>query len=96
VDSGARWRAISDSELRWRCWGDECVVYHTGSGDTHLLTAEAVDVLQTLQRKSATAEELADRIETSYHVSWDAELEAHIEQVLTHLRQADLIERVYT
>ncbi len=96
MDSGAKWRAVTDFELLWRSWDDEYVVYHAGSGDTHWLTAVAAEVLRTLQHKLATAEELVQRVAARFDVSRDEELVAYIEQILTHLKRADLTERVHS
>ena len=94
MDTGDKWRALTDSDLLWRSWDDEYVVYHTGSGDTHALTPLAADVLRALQQDLATREELTRRIAASFDISCDAELAAHIEEILAHLKRADLVERV--
>jgi len=73
--SGSRWQLTAPGELRWVEWGDEWLLYHGASGDTHLLEPLAVEVLQALQRAPATAEGLVDGLaldgdeETRRHLS---------------------------
>ena len=50
MDSGAavRWRISSPASIAWREWGDDVVVYVGCRADTHLFTATAGAVLQSL------------------------------------------------
>ena len=43
------WRLIHGQTLQQRRWGDETVLYNDLSGDTHLLGATAICLLQALQ-----------------------------------------------
>ena len=73
--SGTRWRVTAPEELRWVEWGEEWLLYHGGSGDTHLLEPLAVEVLQALQHAPNTAAGLVEALaqeadeETRHHLS---------------------------
>lgn len=47
------WRA--SNELYFRSWNDEFVVYHSRSGDTHLLGTAAGHILLALQQAPSDA-----------------------------------------
>ncbi len=64
-ESGLAWQGVSSDALCWLELGDEVLVYHSGSGDTHLLDTLSASVLRlvcdrplTLARLTAL---LADR-----------------------------------
>lgn len=56
------WRVDPDARLRLRYWGEECVVYHGASGNTHRLAQPVGELLELLQMEQATAEEISERI----------------------------------
>lgn len=43
------WQLVPGQSLRHRGWDDEFVVYNDLSGDTHLLGADAMDLLRLLK-----------------------------------------------
>lgn len=54
-----KWRVISGQLLDWRGWDGEYVLYNNLSGDTHLLGATAVQVLDTLKQAPRSERALA-------------------------------------
>ncbi len=52
------WKIVSSAELRWQVWEDQSVVYHSASGDTHLLASLAAGALRCLEEEPATVEQL--------------------------------------
>lgn len=88
-----RWQLLSGFRLRWQSWGDEYVVYHSGSGDTHLLDPIAAEVLKNLECASANTSELLDRISISLDIKADGDLAAMLEQLLSEFYKLGLIER---
>jgi len=54
-----RWRVRSDTNLAWRDWHDESVIFDTLSGDTHLLDMVAATGLRRLEERWYTVESLA-------------------------------------
>lgn len=56
------WHIPPHASLRWHRWGDECVVHHDASNDTHRLSAAAGALLTHLCRcDRASVDELARR-----------------------------------
>lgn len=54
------WRLTPGANLRWHCWGDECMVHHALSNDSHRLSGWATELLIELSgREQAGREELA-------------------------------------
>lgn len=54
-----QWRIVPSQALLHRGWDDACVLYNDLSGDTHLLTGEAMQLLLALRDGDVDAEELA-------------------------------------
>jgi PqqD family protein of HPr-rel-A system len=96
VNTDPEWHVVGAFELLWRSWGDEVIVYHTGSGDTHLLSPAAAEVLRTLQRTPTNAKELTAQVAASLKTPPDEEFELHIEDVLATLNRLGIIERVHS
>jgi len=87
------WRVIRSHELLWRSWdSDEFVVYHTGSGETHLLNAAAAEVLRLLGSAELTRDELIGLSAASYEVEPDDQLRANIDKILGDFDELGLIE----
>ena len=54
------WHIPQDAALQWHRWGDEYVVHHAASNDTHRLSAVAGELLTHLCcSKGASVDELA-------------------------------------
>ena len=86
------WRLSPRRELRLRRWGGEAVVYACDSGDTLLVDALAVDVLECLAAEPArphSIEALLERLGASDEGS-AAGVVARLEQ----LRRYELVEQV--
>lgn len=47
------WRVTPGQLLEHRGWNEQFVLYNSLSGDTHLLGADAIDILLQLQRGAA-------------------------------------------
>lgn len=87
-----KWRIPVGVELHSRCWGDECVIYNAGSGDTHLLDATAARLLLLLQNESITCSDLVARLAVSSQFENDAELAAYSVDTLSELARLGLVE----
>ncbi len=87
------WRARASSQLHWRSWGDEFVVYHAGSGDTHQLDPIAAELLKSLAQEPASTFELVTRVSVSLELEADDDLFEYMEKVLCTLSRLDLIEQ---
>lgn len=80
--------------LSVRHWDDDYVVYHRGSGDTHLLDASRYMLLTQLGREPAPAVVIAERLAVQLELPDDAEFTEKIETLLSDLYGLGLIEKV--
>jgi PqqD family protein of HPr-rel-A system len=87
------WRLIPGQTLRFRAWGDEFVLYNDLSGDTHLLGASAVHILQSIQHTTADEDVLIASLCESMQMDRDEEVALHVTQLLADLKSLSLIER---
>lgn len=55
-----QWRIAPQLELSLRCWEDECALYVSPSGNTHILPRDLGVALQQLQRAPCRVESLAE------------------------------------
>jgi PqqD family protein of HPr-rel-A system len=84
------WRLMPGQRLRSRSWdGEEFVLYNNLSGDTHLLDAASIEVLNALQRGAAGTAGLAAALQLDS--SAPAEL-AQLEELLDELRALNLVQ----
>lgn len=56
------WQLVPGQSLRHRGWEDEFVVYNDLSGDTHLLGADAMDLLRLLKGAPRQEQDLHDAL----------------------------------
>jgi PqqD family protein of HPr-rel-A system len=91
--SGAVWQ-VRERFLRWRCWEDEYVIFHAGSGDTHLLDRTAGQALVCLRESPARAAELTRRVAEALGLEPDPGLQEAMSTLLMRLDRLGLIERV--
>jgi PqqD family protein of HPr-rel-A system len=89
--SGRTWRVTPGQTLHCREWDDEVVLYNDLSGSTHLLDGAALDLLQTLQGRSADAATLAADLADRFDAD-GADLPTLIDDMLATLGQLDLVE----
>ena len=89
-----RWRIPPDLELHFRSWDEEFIVYNSGSGDTHLLTALAAEILLALQESPAAAADLSRRVAASFNTEPDPQFVLTLEKVLADLGGLGLAERI--
>ena len=85
------WKA---SELLWREWEGENVVFNLNSGNTHLLNSAAVDVLRLLEKETLSAEEISERLISMVGGSSDEEIVKNVETLLMNLDHLGLVEPV--
>ena len=91
MEQPERWQA-ADCELLWLDWDDGHVVYHGGSGDTHLLDVTAAGLLRRLQQTPAAPEELCATIAGSQGLASDEAL-GYTRELLAELERLALVER---
>ncbi len=91
LDANSIWR-IADS-LHWHSWGDEYIVYHPLSGDTHLLGKAAVHLLLALQQTTTDTLSLSKSLASMMGVRTSSEFMLEMNKILADLNKLALIER---
>lgn len=89
---GGKWRIPKGSRLIWRSWDSEAVVYHTGSGNTHLLDELSADVLRLIEKQSQTFENLKTYLTSRQFSPSDGKVESWLEELIDKLHSLELIE----
>jgi PqqD family protein of HPr-rel-A system len=87
-----RWGWVSGFALHWRSWDSETVVYHEGSGETHLLGPIESAVLARVHHQAATRAELAAHLEALLETGSIPELADYVGKLLNQLMGLGLIE----
>ncbi len=77
------WMVPAEVQLEWRTWGESSVVFNQASGDTHLLDSAAAEVLERLETRPASIDELCERLGEL--------MEPHIETLVAKLEHLGLI-----
>ncbi|WP_143131229.1 HPr-rel-A system PqqD family peptide chaperone [Noviherbaspirillum humi] len=80
-----KWRLAADRSVHMRVWGDEAVVYHEATGDTHMLGPAATQLLLALQQLDPMAlDDLVECVSLPYRES--------VEVILAQLCSLELVE----
>ena len=94
MNSESGWKVACGYKLHRHRWADETLLFHEGSGDTHLFGHFEVQVLDYLQDHTATLPEIMSFITTGSGEEADDEFFFYIERVVTQLERLGVIERV--
>ena len=91
-----QWRVPAETDLLWRVWGEEFLVYHVQSGNTHLLNPIAAEALRCIQAQGAgtDARQLAAQVAAQLALNGAQDLTAHMSELLQAFDESGLIERV--
>ena len=85
------WRLSSGFRAKWRHWGDEHVLFHVPSGDTHLLDSASTMLLHELERAARPVDYLAQHIVANDLCTAD-EASLVVEAIVDELSRLGLIE----
>lgn len=87
---GMRWCVISGFELLMQQWDDEVVLFHSGTGNTHLIESNACQLIQILQQSPEDTTGLIRSL--SARLSLDQEeLAAYVQRALVELQRLDIL-----
>ena len=96
TEAETRWVAPEKQELHWESWGEQHALYDARSGETHLLTEQATQVLQQLVVRPGTAREVMEALcRESGECCDEPSLESSA-WLFRQLHNAGLIEKVGT
>jgi len=91
---GSRWRLAEDAEFLTREWEGLLVLFHGGSGDTHLLDSIAMHIYKILRQGPAATEELLVALDTTAAASdgGGASPRSQLLRTLGVLQRLDIVE----
>lgn len=87
----SRWSLLDPEKLQLRSWDSGTVVYNGLSGDTHLLSPLAGDILSQLKTAPATGEQLLSAMKDHFVEDNCDEALDIIETILHELQAIDLV-----
>jgi PqqD family protein of HPr-rel-A system len=85
------WQAVSSTEIDIRTWDGEHVIYHAASGNTHLLGAEAAEILLLLRQAPAEENAIAHHIAQRMQVDVDQDFLLQVRDMLSALQSITLV-----
>ena len=88
-----KWQLRAGQRLRMLAGDDESVLYNDHSGETHLLSAVAVSVLQQLREGPKGVDHLSSGLARDWEFESDSELSCLTSQLTSDLDGLGLIER---
>lgn len=86
------WKLRAGQQLRAVEGDGESVIYNDCSGETHLLSAIAVDLLQQLEKGPATLSCISTFLQNAWEFESGDELRQTVQRLLTDLDESSLIE----
>ncbi len=92
ANASIRWKITPDFELLWHEWDNEYVVYHSGSGDTHLLNFLAAHLLQYLTSHTASMSEIIAHLISACQLDVDDDFQDSIENMMKEFSRLGLVE----
>ena len=86
---GSQWRS---AKLVWKSFGDEWLVHNIASGNTHVLSPNAVQALRVLENTPLTSFQVAQKLSEFAHISVDEEITRQVETLLLKLEELGLVD----
>lgn len=93
MDKSTRWQISGQQKLLWQTWDNETVVFHTGSGDTHLLNPFTCELLKLLEKNALSLTELTVALVEHETQDENMDMIRHLDATLHELGYLGLIER---
>ncbi len=90
----AVWRAIPATELEIRRWGSQTVIFHPGTGDTHLFDELGWKLLQLLQEKTMDTLALIEAFSAQPEASTETDISWQIREILEDMERLALITNI--
>jgi PqqD family protein of HPr-rel-A system len=86
------WRLNPISDLTWRRWGDEWVVFDAAAGDTHQLDAIAAVTLMCFAEEPRSLRALASEVAAELALAEGEPLAQKLADIVRNFSQLGLIE----
>jgi PqqD family protein of HPr-rel-A system len=91
-----KWRISKGFNLRIRNLTDQHVIYHCGSGDTHLLDFTGFFVFKQLNVDAYSFEQLLQKLTNEFEFESSDESKDYLSSLLTEFEKLALVERLDT
>lgn len=88
-----QWRIIADDALQFRHWDDECVVYNSLSGDTHILETTTAEILLALRHGPSDVLSLGQLLADKWQCELNQVFLDELEMTLSDMQALSLVER---
>ena len=89
-----RWRIAGGHKILHRRFSDHCVIYHSGSGDTHLVDGVSFNVLDILNEGVYTFEGLLKKLMAEFDVDSNSQLREYLTSLLYEFQKLAIVERL--
>ncbi len=89
-----QWRVVGDFEFLSQQWDEEVVLFHSGTGNTHLLENNAYQLIRILQQSPANTAGLIQSLSIHLSPCDQAAFAAYVPRALAELRRLDIVEAV--
>jgi PqqD family protein of HPr-rel-A system len=86
------WRIVPNATLYWQTWDDDCIVFNSASGQTHLLDPVPTLLLRQIDEGCSDREILLNGTAKLLDIEVTAEVRGLLDQALKQLNDAGLIE----
>ena len=80
------------TDLLWRLWDDEVIVYDDRSGDTHLLQGLGAELFLELLNGPVRLDELTERTAAALDFENDSQFQQYVEQTVAEFIRLHLLE----
>lgn len=94
MDQSFQWTLPVQFSPQLRCWGDECVLFDSESGDTHLIDAVASSILTELVSGPLFTIDIFARLTDGFSAEIQAAAQQHLLVLLAGLEAKNLVRRV--
>jgi PqqD family protein of HPr-rel-A system len=89
-----QWRAAPTSELHFAQWGDDVVLFHAGSGLTHLINVATAVLLIEVLESPRTLYAAAEALAAAQSAHFDERFLFKVGELLARLETLGLVERI--
>jgi|GEM_PF-6787970 len=94
MDQSFQWALPARFSPQSRCWGDECALFDSESGDTHLIDVVASSILTVLASGSLPTADILARLTDGLATEIQATAQQHLVALLASLESKNLVRRV--
>ena len=84
------------SDLVYKIWDDEVVLYDDASGHTHLVDVSVLVIIEALQKEPQDFSTLVAMLMDQFDDANELEASDYLQKIVSQLQDIGLIERIHT